>query len=82
MARIGVGLGALLVVQLVYALMRTGRLDEAVGIGSGTGGEGGSVRAIGRTMFQDYAFAFEATSVLILVALVGGVYLANREDGR
>ncbi|MEQ1898809.1 MAG: NADH-quinone oxidoreductase subunit J [Vicinamibacterales bacterium] len=78
MARIGVGLGALLVVQLVYALLRTGRLDEAVG----TGGDGGSVRAIGRTMFQDYAFAFEATSVLILVALVGGVYLANREDGR
>ena len=74
------GLGALLVVQLVYALVRTGGLDEAVG-GAG-GGDGGSVRAIGRIMFQDYAFAFEATSVLILVALVGGVYLANREDGR
>lgn len=79
MARVGVGLGALLVVQLVYALTRTGRLDEAVGAGVG---DVGSVRAIGRIMFQDYAFAFEATSVLILVALVGGVYLANREDGR
>ncbi|MDO8795268.1 MAG: NADH-quinone oxidoreductase subunit J, partial [Vicinamibacterales bacterium] len=78
MARIGVGLGALLVGQLVYALARTGGLDEAVG----SGGAGGSVRAIGRTMFQDYTFAFEATSVLILVALVGGVYLANREDGQ
>ena len=78
MARIGVGLGALLVGQLVYALVRTGGLDEAVGVG----GAGGSVRAIGRTMFQDYTFAFEATSVLILVALVGGVYLANREDGQ
>ena len=78
MARIGVGLGALLVVQLVYALVRTGGLDEPVG----SGGAGGSVRAIGRTMFQDYTFAFEATSVLILVALVGGVYLANREDGQ
>ena len=78
MARVGVGLGALLVVQLVYALVRTGGLDETVG----GAGEGGSVRAIGRTMFQDYAFAFEATSVLILVALVGGVYLASREDGQ
>ena len=78
MARVGVGLGALLVVQLVYALVRTGGLDETVG----GAGEGGSVRAIGRTMVQDYAFAFEATSVLILVALVGGVYLASREDGQ
>ena len=41
-----------------------------------------SVRVIGQTLFRDYVFAFEATSVLILVALVGGVYLAHREDDR
>src|SRR5438552_227477 len=38
-----------------------------------------SVRSIGRALFTDYAFAFEATSILILVAMVGAVVLARRE---
>jgi NADH-quinone oxidoreductase subunit J len=37
------------------------------------------VRALGRTLFTDYVFAFEATSILILVAMVGAVVLARRE---
>jgi NADH-quinone oxidoreductase subunit J len=40
-----------------------------------------SVGAIGRVLFTDYAFPFEVTSVLILVALVGAVVLARRESG-
>src|SRR6476620_10385925 len=39
-----------------------------------------SVAAIGRTLFTDYAFQFEVTSVLILVAMVGAVVMARRED--
>ena len=39
-----------------------------------------SVSAIGRTLFTDYAFQFEVTSVLILVAMVGAVVMARRED--
>lgn len=77
MARFGALLAGLLVVQLVYALLRTRPLQDAV-----AAGDAGSVKAIGRVMFQDYAFAFEATSVLILVALVGGVFLAQREEGQ
>ena len=38
-----------------------------------------TVAAIGRSLFTDYAFAFEVTSVLILVAMVGAVVLAHRE---
>ena len=38
-----------------------------------------SVRAIGQVLFTDYAFAFEVTSVLILVAMVGAVVLARKE---
>jgi NADH-quinone oxidoreductase subunit J len=37
-----------------------------------------SVAAIGQRLFQEYAFAFEATSILILVAMVGAVTLAGR----
>jgi hypothetical protein len=38
------------------------------------------VAAIGRLLFTVYAFPFEVTSVLILVAMVGAVVLARRED--
>ena len=51
-------------------------------VGVPSAGPISSVRLIGRVLFRDYQFAFEATSVLILVALVGGVYLAHREDGQ
>jgi NADH-quinone oxidoreductase subunit J len=42
----------------------------------------GSVRALGRVLFTDYVFAFEATSILILVAMLGAVVLARREGDR
>ena len=38
-----------------------------------------SVYDIGLRLFQNYSFAFEATSVLILVAMVGAIILARRE---
>jgi len=38
------------------------------------------VREIGLKLFRDYAFAFEATSVLILVAMVGAIVLARKDS--
>lgn len=38
-----------------------------------------TVHEIGVRLFTEYAFAFEATSVLILVAMVGAIVLARRE---
>ena len=37
-----------------------------------------SVRDIGLMLFRDHAFAFEVTSILILVAMVGAVVLAKK----
>jgi NADH-quinone oxidoreductase subunit J len=37
-----------------------------------------SIGQIGVMIFRDYAFAFEATSILILVAMVGAIALAGR----
>ena len=37
-----------------------------------------SVRDIGVMIFRDHAFAFEVTSILILVAMVGAVVLAKK----
>ncbi|HVF11086.1 MAG TPA: NADH-quinone oxidoreductase subunit J [Abditibacteriaceae bacterium] len=38
----------------------------------------GSVKAIGNTLFTDYVFAFEATSLVLLVAMIGVVVLSKR----
>ncbi len=41
-----------------------------------------SVPQIGQRIFQEYGFAFEATSILILVAMVGAITLAGRPLSR
>jgi NADH-quinone oxidoreductase subunit J len=55
------------------------RLASAHESGDFAGGSVSSVSALGRLLFTDYAFAFEVTSILILVAMVGAVVLARRE---
>jgi len=71
--RFGALLAAVLAFELVWALTQGGES------GPFAGGSTTSVAAIGRSLFTDYAFAFEVTSVLILVAMVGAVVLAHRE---
>lgn len=39
----------------------------------------GTIETAGKLMFQEYWFPFEILSVLLLVALIGGVVLAKRE---
>jgi NADH-quinone oxidoreductase subunit J len=69
--------GALLAVVLASELGWA--LTEGGESGAFAGGSTTSVAAIGRALFTDYAFPFEVTSVLILVAMVGAVVLAHRE---
>ena len=38
-----------------------------------------SVARIGNALFTEHAFAFEVTSILILVSMVGAVVIARRE---
>jgi NADH-quinone oxidoreductase subunit J len=74
--RFGAALAVALVVELWWALGRGG--DS----GAFPAGAVTSVSAIGRSLFTDYAFPFEVTSILILVAMVGAVVLARREEHR
>ena len=76
--RFGTLLGLLLVVQLGWALMEATGLDAPVA-GQGDTAAISSVREVGRVLFTEYMFAFEATSILILVAMVGAVVLARKE---
>jgi NADH-quinone oxidoreductase subunit J len=76
--RFGTLLAVLLIVQLGWALTRA--TDFAVPVAGRTDGDTvSSVRELGRVLFGHHAFAFEATSVLILVAMVGAVVIARRE---
>jgi NADH-quinone oxidoreductase subunit J len=71
--RFGALLAVALVAELLWALTRS-TPSGAFGATSID-----SVAAIGRSLFTDYAFAFEVTSVLILVAMLGAVVLAHRD---
>jgi NADH-quinone oxidoreductase subunit J len=70
--RMGALLAVVMAVELVWVLSQPG-LDAQFG-----GSAVSSVRAIGVELFTRYAFPFEVTSVLILVAMVGAVVLAGR----
>jgi NADH-quinone oxidoreductase subunit J len=78
MARFGAAMAGVLIVQLAYALMKVNELDAPVGGQTGAATVS-SVRELGKVLFDRHAFAFEATSVLILVAMVGAVVLARKE---
>jgi NADH-quinone oxidoreductase subunit J len=77
-ARFGALLGALLVAQLAWALLRVGDMRAGVASRVEDGGPISSVAAIGEVMFTRHTFAFEATAVLIMVAMIGAVLLASR----
>ena len=73
----GALLAVLLVAELIWVVVASRRAPIAFTSQAAVS----SVAAIGRSLFTDYAFQFEVTSVLILVALVGAVVLARRESG-
>jgi NADH-quinone oxidoreductase subunit J len=73
--KIGAVLSVLLAIEMVWALSRVAtatflpeHADQVSDVGN-----------IGRMLFTHHAFAFEVTSVLILVAMVGAVVLARKE---
>jgi NADH-quinone oxidoreductase subunit J len=74
--RIGVLLSLLLGAEIVWALARVGVALFAQGTSAASVS---SVALIGNALFTRHAFAFEATSILILVAMVGAVVLARKE---
>jgi NADH-quinone oxidoreductase subunit J len=73
--KIGAVLSVLMAIEMVWALSRLPTAtflpeyaDQVSDVGN-----------IGRMLFTHHAFAFEVTSVLILVAMVGAIVLARKE---
>ncbi len=63
-------LGGLVLALSDVLSLPAGSLDAA--------NEGGNVQAVGRLLFTRYAFAFEATGVLLVIAAVGAIVLGKR----
>jgi NADH-quinone oxidoreductase subunit J len=78
--RIGIALAVVLVVELSWALWQAYMVR---GPGEAPSPNDAatlmSVREIGRVLYSNYILAFEVTSLLILVAMVGAVVLAKRQ---
>ena len=79
--RLGAALAVLLVAELAWALTRAARGGETL-LQAGAGADPAalqSVRTVGNVLYTEYSLAFEVTSILIIVAMVGAVVLARRE---
>jgi NADH-quinone oxidoreductase subunit J len=75
--RAGVLLSVMLAIEVAWALSRVGvgTFNTEAGAVSAIS----SVARIGTALFTTHSFAFEVTSVLILVSMVGAVVIARRE---
>jgi NADH-quinone oxidoreductase subunit J len=71
--RVGLPLGFFLAFELVYWVARAGPA------GSSAQTAASSTRELSKLLFQKYALPFELTSILILIAILGAVVLAQRE---
>jgi NADH-quinone oxidoreductase subunit J len=74
---VALGLAGLLVMG-IGAHWSVGQRSVA---GAARGQTGGDVEALGKSVFTTYLFAFEVTSALLVIAVVGAVVLARRPRG-
>ena len=74
--RVGAVLALLLALELGWALSRTSGLAVSVAERPAVS----SVAQLGQILFTDYMFAFEVTSILIIVSMVGAVVLARKRE--
>jgi NADH-quinone oxidoreductase subunit J len=76
--RIGIVLSLALGLEVAFALSRLGLTTFSND--PGTVSAISSVAKIGTQLFTTHAFAFEVTSILILVSMVGAVVIARKES--
>jgi NADH-quinone oxidoreductase subunit J len=67
--------GALLMAELLVLLVAGGEGTTAAALPE----DFGTIEALSRTLFTEYVLAFEVTSILLLVAVIGAVVLAKKE---
>jgi NADH-quinone oxidoreductase subunit J len=76
---LALGFGALLAAQILYIVSRAVDVigDNPAAL-QALNEDPGNVRALGRLLFTEYVLQFEATAVLLTVAVLGGMVLTRR----
>jgi NADH-quinone oxidoreductase subunit J len=75
----GLPAGIFLLLQVGYWLYRSA-IGQQIANGSLATSSSVSTRDMSNMLFDQYVFPFEATSVLILIAILGALVLAKRDD--
>jgi len=75
----GLPLGILLLFELAHWLARSA-IGARIANGAEDTNAAVSTRALSEMLFQKYLFPFEATSILILIAILGALVLAKRDE--
>ena len=73
------GFAAIVTVMVVQGVQTLAANDQPTGLDDANSAEGGNVGGIARLLFGRYVFAFEATSALLITAVLGAMVLAHRE---
>jgi len=76
---VGMPLGMFLVVYLAFWMFRSA-IGKEIANGSVATTYSASTVEMSKMLFNQYVFPFEATSVLILIAILGALVLAKRDD--
>ncbi|MFM8383044.1 MAG: NADH-quinone oxidoreductase subunit J [Actinomycetota bacterium] len=79
---VGVGVVGLVIASVVTARQVVARRDTGLLEADVTGDNDSNIRQVARSIFSDYVVAFEITSILLVVAVVGTVLLTRRAKAR
>lgn len=75
----GLPLALILLLEIAHWLFRA-PIGAAIANGAGAPGPAASTAELSLALFQEYLFPFEATSILILIAILGALVLARKEE--
>jgi NADH-quinone oxidoreductase subunit J len=75
-SRIAIGVAALLVAELIYALYSGGGFPAVTGAIEAE--VEGNSQWVGTVLYQNYLLPFEIASILLLVAIIGAVVLSKK----
>jgi NADH-quinone oxidoreductase subunit J len=76
---VGLPLAFFLLLEIAHIFWH-GRMSAAMGSGASAPYEAASTHDLSMALFQQYLFPFEATSILILIALLGALVLAKKDE--
>jgi NADH-quinone oxidoreductase subunit J len=75
----GMPLGIFLLLEIVYGVWRAA-VGAKVANGPGAAAAAFPTEELAKALFRQYLFPFEATSILILIAILGALVLAKRSE--